>query len=378
MTPTSGAARRGSRAFAVAAIAVAGFLVSLTPWSERADHSLLDAQWRLLRKLEVRATPDEVIVVGVDEVSLAALPEPPPLWHASIGRALTRVSQARPRAVVFNLPLPDRTFENVKPGLDRALFAGLADAIGASPFVATLEIDPATRSARRIHPPFLALLGEKRLGLGLAAVDGDGVARRFSLLVPTEDGGFPTLTGRLCRALEKRCSEGLIDYGLGDPVLAVPLRNLLAMQDDAMVQRLFRDRIVLFGVTQGFGGDRLAVPFDLSAWEPGGEDSPAVVVHAQAIRTALAHAPAEASRPLQLLLASLCALLFLARRWPHAWVWAAVIGVVAFAVSTALLRAGHFVPLGAAFATLVLAAGAKTGVGVRARTRDSSDITQPG
>ena len=376
MMPHTGTPRRGSQAFAVAAIAVAGFLASMTPWAERLDHTLLDVQWRLLRKFEARATPDEVIVVGVDEASLAALPEPPPLWHASIGRALSRVAAARPRAVVFTLPLPDRAFDNVKPGLDRALFAGLADAIGASPFVATLEIDPGTRSARRVHPPFLALLGEKRLGLGLAAVDGDGVARRFTLLVPTEDGGFPTLTGRLCRALEKRCSDGLIDYGLGDPVLAVPLRNLLTMQDDAMVERLFRDRIVLFGQTQAYG-DRLPVPVDLSAWEPGGDDSPAVVVHAQTVRTALARAPVEASRPLQFLLASLCALLFLARRWPLAWVWAAVIGIVAYAASTALLRVGNFMPLGAAIATLALAAAFRTIVEMRAGIRGGSDIPQP-
>lgn len=376
MTPTPGAARRGPRALAVAAIAVAGILVSLTPWSEGGDHAILDAQWQLLRKLEVRVTSDEVIVVGVDEASLAALPEPPPIWHSSIGRALSRVAAAGPRAVVFNLTLPDRAFDNVKAGLDRALFAGLADAIGASPFVATLEIDPATRSARRVHPPFLALLGEKRLGLGLAAVDGDGVTRRFSLLVPTEDGGFPTLAGRLCRALEKRCSEGLIDYGLGDPVLAVPLRNLLTMQDD-MAQRLFRGRIVFFGQTQAFS-DRLVVPVDLSAWEPGGHDSPAVVVHAQAVRTALAHAPAEASRPLQFLLATLGALLFLARPWPLAWVWAGLAGVVGFAASTALLRSGHFVPLGGVVASLAFAAALRTVVEMRAGTRDVSNIPQPG
>ncbi len=376
MKPHTGTARHGSQALAVASIAVAGFLVAMLPWADHLDHSVLDSQWRILRKLEVRATLDEVIVVGVDEASLAALPEPPPVWHASIGRALSRVAAARPRAVVFTLPLPDRSFDNVKPGLDRALFAGLADAIGASVFIATLEIDPGTRSARRVHPPFLALLGEKRLGLGLTAVDQDGVTRRFTLLVPTEDGGFPTLTGRVCRALEKRCSDGLIDYGLGDPVLAVPLRNLLTMQDDALVHRLFHDRIVLFGQTQAYG-DRIPVPIDLSAWEPGGDDSPAVVVHAQTLRTALARAPAETSRPLQFLLASLCALLFLARRWPLAWVWAAVIGVTAFAASTALLRVGHFVPLGAAIATLALAATSRTFVEVRASVRHVSDIPQP-
>ena len=52
-------------------------------------------------------------------------------------------------------------------------------------------------------------------------------------LVPTEDGGFPTLEGRLCRALRRACDDGLIDYSLGAPFTYVPLKNVLAMSDDA-------------------------------------------------------------------------------------------------------------------------------------------------
>ena len=374
MEPPGGAPRRGSSAIVFAALALAGFLFSLTPVCGRIDDAVLDLQWRLLRKLEMRPTPDEMIIVGVDEASLAMLPEPPPIWHEALGRALARVAAAGPRAMALDLPLPERSFDGVRAGLDQALFDGLAAAARAGPFVAVLAIDPATRGARRIHTPFLAVLGEKRLGLGLAATDADGVARRFSLLVPTEDGGFPTLTGRLCRELGRKCDEGLIDYGLGEPVLAVPLKNVLTMTDRGLFERLFRGKVVLFGQTQGFV-DRVPVPWNPAAWETGGGDSPGVVVHAQTLRTALAGAPSEASRPMILVLATLSAIFWLLRRWKLAAVTLLVVAIGAFTASTLLLRAGHHVPLGAVLSTLVLAWASRALVEVR--TRRLSNIQQP-
>ena len=132
---------------------------------------------------------------------MSAIPEPPGLWHAPLGLALARIAAAKPRAIGLDYPLPERSFDAIRPGLDRALIVGLAAAAQNGPFVAVLTIDARTRSAKRIHTPFLALLGDSRLGIGLVARDADGVTRRFSLLIPTEDGGFPTFAGRLCRAL---------------------------------------------------------------------------------------------------------------------------------------------------------------------------------
>ena len=127
-------------------------------------------------------------------------------------------------------------------------------------------------------------------------------SRGASRFPPTDDGGFPTLEGRLCRALSRQCNDGLIDYALGAPLRYVPLKNVLEMKDAALLERLLRDRIVFIGETQPFG-DRVAVPVNLAGWEGGGGDSPAVVVHAQALRTAmLGAAPSQASRPLIVLL----------------------------------------------------------------------------
>ena len=363
-------ARTALRAIAVAAIALAGLAFSLLPpaqpLSEPLDSLLLDAQWRLLRRFDSRPAPEEIVIVGIDEATVKAIPEPPGLWHAALGRVLTRIAAAKPRAIGFELPLPERSYDGIKPGLDRALFEGLAAAIESGPFVAALSIDARTRGARNIHLPYLALLGESRLGIDLTARDGDGVARRYSLVVPTEDGGFPTLEGRLCRAMKRACNEGLIHYALGRPYTYVPLKNVLSMTDASLVTRLFHDRIVLIGEAQAFG-DRVEVPLNLAGWEPDTRHSPGIVVHAQTLRTALAEAaPQEAARPLTLVLIMLAATVFLVRDWRFAALAALAVGIACFVASIVALRGGLFLPVGSFFLTLGLAVLARMAVACRA------------
>ena len=369
--------RFGVRAFAVAAIALAGFLFSLTPVAGYVDDALLDREWRLLRQFDPRPAPDDIIIVGIDPATVSAIPEPPSLWHEALGRALARIAATKPRAIGLDFPLPERSYEAIRPGLDRALLAGLAAAAQNGPFVATLNIDARTRSARRIHAPFLALLGDARLGIGLLARDGDGVTRRFSLLIPTDDGGFPTLAGRLCRALSRDCSDGLIHYALGPRLRYVPLRNVLDM-DRTLLERLLRDRIVMIGETQPFI-DRVAVPLNLAGWEPNEGDSPAIVVHAQSLRTALlAAAPAESSRPLVVLLLSAAALVFLMRDWRLGLAVTILAAAGAFTAALLALRGGVFLPIASVLATILLAWSASAAGALRQARRRVLNNRHPG
>src|SRR5258705_2390151 len=346
--------RAALRAFAVAALALAGFVFSITPLSSALDDRLLDREWALLRNFAPRPAADDIIVVGIDPATVEAIAAPPGLWHEPLGLALARIAAAGPRAIGLDYPLPEHSFDALRPGLDRALLVGLAAAGRNGPFVAALNIDARTRSARRIHTPFLAVLGDTRLGIGLLSRDDDGVTRRFSLVLPTEDGGFPTFAGRLCRALSRECSDGLIDYALGAPLRYVSLKSVLESQDSALLERLFRGRIVLLGEAMPYA-DRVAVPVNLAGWEKGARDSPAIVVHALSLRTALASAPREASRPLPVLLLSLAALLFLVRDWRVALAAMALAGVAAAAAASLALRAGRCIAKSPDLATLALA-----------------------
>jgi adenylate cyclase len=359
---------------AMTAVALAGFLLSLTPAATSLDNRLMDLEWRALRSLGPRPTTDDVIIVGIDPASVKAIPVPPELWHEFLGRALERIAAAKPRAIGLDYPLPDRSYDSIRPGLDRALFKGIAAAVENGPFVVALNIDPRTRTARAIHAPFLALLGDKRLGIGLAARDGDGVTRRFSLLVPTEDGGFPTLAGRMCRALSNHCNDGLIDYALGPALKYVSFYDVLTQSDPALMSQLFRDRIVMIGEVQPYL-DRIAVPVNLAAWEGAGRDSPGVVVHAQTLRTALGGAaPQEVLRPVTAILVLLAALPLLLGDWKLA-VGASALGVAALAGGAFYaLYSGLFVPISAALATVILAGAIRVFLALRTKPTSAPNI----
>lgn len=343
------------RAFAVVALALAGLAIAFTPWTERFENALLDAEWAVLRKFDPVPAPGDIVIVGVDDRTAASIVAPSGLWHESLGMALVRIASARPRAIGMELPLPERSFDEVRPGLDRALLVGLAAARQSGPLVATLSIDARTRGARPIHPPFLAVLGDERLGIGLLARDIDGVTRRFTLGVPTEDGAFPTLAGRLCRALSGQCTEGLLNYALGEPFAYVPLQRVLQTRDTVLLEKLFANKVVLLGEIQRFG-PRVRVPVNFAGWEDGGRESPAIVVHAQSLRTAmLQRAPREASRPLVAILVTLAAFLFLVRDWRHCLLVGLICAAGLFVLAVLALRGGVFLPIASALLTLMLA-----------------------
>jgi CHASE2 domain-containing sensor protein len=373
MTEDEEGGRATLRVFAVAALALAGLAFSATPLSERLDAALLDLQWTLLRKFDPRPAADDIIVVGVDAATTRPADGLPGMWHQPVGEALERVAAAGPRAIGLALALPERSYDGVRAGLDRTLLAGLLAARANGPVVGVISIDARTRAAKPIHPPFLAALGDAQLGLDMLSRDVDGVTRHFSLLVPTEDGGFPTFAGRLCRALSKRCGEGLIHFGLGEPFRYVPVQRVLESRDPRTLAALFRNRIVLIGEIEAHA-DRIAVPINLAGWEHGGDTSPAVVVHAQALRTALADAaPVAASRPVILILVMLAAAVVLVRDGRHALLVGLLGAAGLLAAATFVLRAGIGIPVAAGLFTLATAAAARLAfAGRRAHRRRSA------
>ncbi|HEX6632543.1 MAG TPA: CHASE2 domain-containing protein [Usitatibacter sp.] len=355
--------------FGALALALAGFGFSFTPWAQRLDMALLDREWAVLRAVAPRAAPDDIVVVGIDEASVNAVPQPLGAWNQPLGEVLVRIASGKPQAVALALPLPDRSLDVLAPGLDRALLVGLAAVGRNAPLVVALPIDAATHAARPMFPPYYALLGKERLGIDLWPRDVDGTTRRFSLRLPTQDGAFPTLAGRLCEVISGRCREGLVDFALGAPYRYVPFREVLEMRDAERVKRLFRDRIVLIGDVRR-AGDRVPVPVNLAGWEPPAGDTPGVLLHAQALRTAmLGTGPEEAPRPAVVVLGALAALVLLLRR-RHVALLAAGLGAVALAgLSLLALHGGSFVPVAAALCTLGAGAALQAAYGGARRPR---------
>ncbi len=310
--------------------------LAATGLAERLDLAALDLEYRLLRHSLPRAAAREVVVVGIDEASIAALPEPITLWHRHLSRFLLAMKQAAPAALGIDVVLPARSFEKVQPGADALLTRSLVEARLAYPLVLAVTIGPDGRE-RPVHAPFLAAVGAEGAELALLPLDADGVIRRL------EPASF---AGALARRLGAQPRAGLIDYSRGAAFSDFPFRDVLAW-DEPRLKSAFEKKPVLLGVVLPFTDDQ-AAPVQLASWNTGGSRVPGVLLHAQALRTLLDEGPVSAvPRWAVIALAALGSLLFFAPAWS-----ALLTAILCFVLSSWALSRGWYLPP----ATLALAA----------------------
>lgn len=264
-----------------------GFAFRLSPWAGWLDDKALDQQFRLLRSLAVKPAAQEVIVVGIDNDTFNALPEPMALWHPHIGKLFLAMSAAPAAAVSLDIVLPERSYNFLVPGYDRQLLSGLVALKGKVPVFLGQTVDD-TGHLRNLFPPLISLAGQDALGMVLIRPDGDGTVRRYQRYVAFGDTQILTLVGGMAEAfdLDMR-DEGLIDYSVGEAMHYVSLQDVLAWQeagDTVRISETFVNRFVFFGAVLPFS-DRHDVPVRLAAWEPDSYHVPGVLIHAQALRS---------------------------------------------------------------------------------------------
>lgn len=266
------------------AAAMAAFFFDVArPW----DLKLLDAQFRLLRARGPAPVSPDVLIVGIDEDTVSALPEPLTLWHKHLGQFMHAMVMARPAAVGIDIILPDRSYESVATGFDSALLRGLLEARRSYPLVMARTVDPSGRP-RAIHRPFIAAAGEGATGYALFPLDTDGVARRFDERLGMSAEPIPTLAGQIARRLGVEPHAGIIDFSRGAEFNYIPLRRVLDWADAGQREQLeqtFGGKVVLLGTVLPFT-DRVRLPVHLEAWN-GESDTAGVLLHAQTLRSLL-------------------------------------------------------------------------------------------
>lgn len=338
--------------FVVAALALAGLAFHLSPWGARASHFLLDAGFGVLRAIGPRKAPDDIVVValeGPDAVSTDVDPIGPGL--RKLPDVLVRIARGHPRAVALHVPLPRASLDGTLTGFDDALAAALAVAQSAAPLMVGMTVGSAGEVVP-IHERLLREVDARALAFTLLPRDEDGVVRQVVLALPTQQGRWPTAAGWLCEILGGRCETGLIDYALGPAYRHVPARKLLEIRDDKALERLFRDRVVFVASVAG-SGERVPQPVAMAGWEPPAPAPPAVLAHAQTLRTLLHGRPLrEVPLPVLVIAIGVAAL--------HSLVATAVISAtVALAAASAATAAlvalwlGWYVPMAAPMATLL-------------------------
>ena len=316
------------------------------------QQNLLDREFTLLRENRTQPALNDVVLVGIDEASLAAVPEPFALWHPHLGRFLVAMSEARPTVLGIDIVLPANSYHNLIPQYDQSLLDGLAAVRGKVPLVLAQTVD-AQGNFRKIFPPFISMAGADPLGSVAICPDQDGVVRRYGD-APCDGSAKPGLFAtKIARSLglENRW-QGWIDYTLGEAITYVPFKDVMqwAESDPQKLRRTFGGKPVLLGVILR-SEDRLRLPVPLAAFEPLRLRLPGVMLHAQVLRSMLNNGLIQpAAAPLQLLLLFTAALLWFGRDWMKAVALALFLPGV-FALGMLMLGKGSHLEIATAMVT---------------------------
>ena len=273
------------------------------------ERRAFDWKVQTLRDHWPRALETEVVLVGIDEGTEAAFPEPFALWHRRFAGLLEALSAAGAMAVGVDIVLPERSYDEIAPGSDMALVRALLQARRDSAVVYAQSVDRLGRVAP-LHAPFARVIGEAGLGVDRQIQDADLVSRRFSETDLGSGQPVPTLAGQLLRRLKVSVGEGYIDYSIGPTVRHVPMQEVIAWHaqgDAARLRETFGGRIVLVGYVLE-RTDRWALPVRLFD-DPGaqaGLGQPGVITHLQVVRSHLAGGLLQPAHPA--LAWALCAL----------------------------------------------------------------------
>ena len=279
---------------------VAVFLVAASRLPNREDAPLailerlaFDYQMQVLRDHWPRPIENDVVLVGIDEGSEEVFTEPVALWHRHFARLFVALAEARPRAVGVDVVPPERSYDDIVPGYDLALFRSIRDLRQKTVAVFALTVDREGRAAR-MHPTFARVIGEEGLGIDQQLRDPDSVSRRFDEAALGTERTARTLVGQMLRGLGLPVEAGYIDYSVGARMEYIPMQDVIAWKEQGQAERLraaFAGRIVLVGYVLK-RADRWELPVRLidvdQADGRGRLSQPGVITHLQVMRSHLA------------------------------------------------------------------------------------------
>jgi adenylate cyclase len=350
-------------------VAVLGVAIVETHLLALSDMRVLDSQFRWLREHQPRPVDRDVVLVGMDDATTTAFPEPMSLWHRHLGDFLKAMAELGPSVIGFDLVLPERSYDAVLPGADRSLLEGMLATRGKVPLVFGLTVDP-DGNTRRIYPPFLSVAGRDSTGYVFISndpsVSADQVARYFDERLGADDSWRPTLSGQMARRLKREPTAGYIDFSRGAAIEYVPIHEVVQAWRDGNIESMrnrFAGHPVLVGGVYRFD-DRHFMPVNLAAWEEDRDNNsytPGVFLHAQALRSFMSAGTVQRLSQWQTLLLILAiALLWQVRPGNgRSFVVALALGGTLLAGSTLALFHGLLIPVASFGACIVLALGGR-------------------
>lgn len=314
--------------------------ISFSRMSDSLSRAILDGQFSFLREHYPHPLSNDVVIVGIDEATYKSFKEPYALWHPHLGKFLQAMSRVKPGVLGMDVVLPERSYDFLIPRYDQNLTNGLLALQAQSPIVLGQNLGD-SGNFQPVFAPFIKASGTDSPASVVVCADMDGVARRADPDLCTVNAQGATLTEKMAALLGKlQTQRGLIDFSVGNDFSYVPLHKVMEWAehgDDEQLRRTFGGKPVLLGMTMQ-RGSRVNLPVKLAAWEPENYHVPAVVWHAQALRSLLANGLIkESSRHLVVMLTLFAALLWFTRLHWLKLVALLIFPVVLLAYSTWLL-----------------------------------------
>ncbi|MET0028639.1 MAG: CHASE2 domain-containing protein [Candidatus Thiodiazotropha sp.] len=267
-----------------------GFMAA-SGWLWRWDLLLYDLQMGWM----TRAAADDIVIVAVDEKSLEAIGRWPwpRYWHAEL---IDRLSRAGARAIVFDILLAEPDPNN--PEADRRLIQSVA---ASERVYFPVILEQRRQGGMLVETLPIPALANVAAGLGHVHIDldPDGIARGVFLYEGLGEAFWPHLTLSLLHGLDperfplqspppsrpspevqriSRHTHRLIPYA--GPAGHYPRYSYSQVVAGDFEAELFRNRIVLVGVTATGIGDALPTP--LSGY---GVPMPGVEINANILDT---------------------------------------------------------------------------------------------
>jgi class 3 adenylate cyclase len=356
-------------------VLIAALALMYLGFFDGAERALLDAEFRYLRANYRQPVEKDVVVIGIDEATLAAQPEPFALWHPHLGLILNGLTVAKPAVVGLDIPLPVRSFDFLIPQYDKPLLDGIAGLSKVTPVVLAQTLDD-RGNQRIIFPPYLVTVGPDAVGPVIVCRDADRIVRRYDerecSFGPSRTSFANLMVQRL--GIKKKFWRGFINYGLGDAIIYIPGSKVLEWSernDTASLIAAFRGKPVIVGQIQPFA-DRFPLPVALAAFEPETRLSPGLLIQVQALRSMLgAGLIAPFSESLTLVLAAAASLFwFGAGSWRKLFLFAIAVAALIVIATLLLARENVQFPAGSLASVAFLALAARAAYEAFLKTRE--------
>lgn len=322
------------------------------------DAKYSDLQTRLLRHYFPTTVANDVVIVGIDEDTVKAFPEPRTLWHKHWGSFLRAMHEADASAVGLDIVMPERSFNDLVPGYDESLMMGMLAARKDRPLVFAITLT-SQGAPRTLYRKFEVLAGDDGMGLALFPREIDQRVRRFDERLSEDGAEAKTLVGQMARGLKLSPQPGYIDLSQGPTFQYVPLHSVVSRYEKGDIESLrqqFGGKPVLLGTVLP-DEDRLSLSVNLAGWEDNANQVHGVLLHAQTLRAFLNQGLVQPAATGVVWIGILLSALWwlwtsgLRIKWLVLGLWS----VALLALAMYLFRQGTYLPVSAMTVTAILA-----------------------